>query len=67
MSLNSLNQKLKDKTAKESNFSCSRTEMGPVKTEADKQFMKTLRLVIVLEKFQKIIFNFLTSIKFNRF
>ena len=64
-SLNSLNEKLEDKTAKEINFSCSRNQMRSVKT--DWQFTKTLRMVNVQENFRKITFKLLTAVKFNRF
>ena len=67
MSLNSINQKLEDKTANDINFSLSRKQMGSLKSETDKQFTKTLRLVNAQEKFRKIIFKNITDIKFNRF
>ena len=41
--------------------------MGPVNTETDQQFTKTLRLVNVQENFRKAIFKFLTANKFNKF
>ena len=67
MSLNSINQKLEDKTANDINFSLSRKQMGSLKSETDKQFTMTLRLVNAQEKFRKIIFKNITAIKFNRF
>ena len=68
MLLKSYNQYLEeDKTANKINFGFNRKQEDSVNTETDKQFKKILRLFNVQKNFRKIIFKYLTAVKFIKF